>query len=446
MNILHPLPASVAHVDSPRPFPYPLAGEAHPLCVAAKDHLTTWMQADEALWSEASQGKMLGVLVVEQGGARGYLAAFSGTLCQQTVLPGFVPPVFDLMAPDCYFQQEQAAISDINRRLMQQSSTALLAERAERSRALQTWLFQQYHFLNAKGEERDLLDIFGQSVPPGGSGDCCAPKLLQYAYQHDMTPLCLSEFWVGAAPRGELRIHGHCYTPCRSRCLPILSYMLQGLEVEANPLLALYRSQVGALREVFRDASRLVVSKPSGMLSVPGKDADAPSVQTVIRQRYPQATGPLIVHRLDMDTSGLMVMALTEEEYHTLQDMFLHHTIKKTYIALLEHEMPEGQEGEIDLPLRPDIDDRPRQMVDRAHGKRAVTRYRVLGNQHGHARVALYPETGRTHQLRVHCAHPSGLANPILGDRLYGTAADRLYLHAYQLHINETVYTDEPEY
>ena len=184
-----------------------------------------------------------------------------------------------------------------------------------------------------------------------------------------------------------------------------------------------------------------VVDKPAGLLSVPGKD-DLPSVQEAMRQMFPQATGPLVVHRLDMDTSGLMLIALTEEKYHELQRLFLQRRIHKTYHALLEREMPEGQEGDIDLPLRPDYDDRPRQMVDPKHGKAAQTHYRVLGNRDGHALVELRPITGRTHQLRVHCAHPLGLGNPIVGDRLYGTPTERLMLHAKEIEVEGRHFVD----
>ena len=195
---------------------------------------------------------------------------------------------------------------------------------------------------------------------------------------------------------------------------------------------------------VFQGEDIVVVSKPSGMLSVPGKD-DLPNVQNSMKSRFSEATGPMIVHRLDMDTSGLMVLALTDERYHQLQEMFLKHQVEKTYIALLEHPMAVGQEGEIRLPLRPDIDDRPRQMVDPVHGRTAVTLYRVVGEKDGHALVELRPQTGRTHQLRVHCAHPQGLDNPIVGDRLYGTAGPRLMLHAARLRFDSYDFTDNDE-
>ena len=252
----------------------------------------------------------------------------------------------------------------------------------------------------------------------------------------------MAEFWMGRSPRDELRLPGHYYPACRSKCLPILSHMLQGLAVDENPLLRGHEALAAQLRVLFEGDDMVVVSKPAGMLSVPGKD-DLPSVFSSMKSRFSEATGPLIVHRLDMDTSGLMVLALTEERYHQLQELFLHHRVEKTYVALLERPMPLGQEGEIRLPLRPDIDDRPRQMVDPVHGRTAVTRYRVVDNRDGHALVELRPLTGRTHQLRVHCAHPRGLGNPIVGDRLYGTAGPRLMLHAWRLSFESYEFTDD---
>ena len=309
---------------------------------------------------------------------------------------------------------------------------ALQTEREERSQALQKWLFRQVELLNALGQRKNLLDIFSPHIPPSGAGDCCAPKLLQYAYANGLQPLCMAEFWVGASPVGEIRTEGHYYPACRSKCLPILNHMLQGLQVDENPLLDSHLELASHLRILWQDAGMVVMSKPAGMLSVPGKD-DLPSVWSVMKSRFPDATGPMIVHRLDMDTSGLMVVALTEENYRHLQTLFAEHKVEKTYVALLQKPMTVGQQGTISLPLRPDYTDRPRQMVDFDHGRQAVTNYRVVDNTDGHALVMLRPLTGRTHQLRVHCAHSQGLNNPILGDRLYGMPASRLMLHACRL-------------
>ena len=317
---------------------------------------------------------------------------------------------------------------------------ALRQRRRSMSDELQRWLFTQYRMLNARGEERDLIDIFStttHAVPPAGAGDCCAPKLLQYAYSHGLQPVCMAEFWWGESPRQEIRHHLSYYPACRSKCLPILTHMLQGLDVEPNPLTATASEE---LKIVYEDDAICVVDKPAGMLSVPGKD-NVESVESIMRQRWHQYDGnPIMVHRLDRDTSGLMVVARTLEAYHSLQQQFACRTAAKRYEAVLDG-VPALQQGTISLPLMPDITDRPRQRVDMEHGKPSVTTYRVVSTQNHRTLVWLFPHTGRTHQLRVHCAHPLGLATPILGDPLYGrgTAAPRMYLNAAELEITHPV-------
>ena len=512
----HVLPDSVREVHSPDSFTYPFSYEPHPLSIAAASEVRSYVESQSQWSEELSQGKMLGVLVVEKKGERGFLAAFSGTLGGKTLQEYFVPPVFDLMCPGCYFQEEQERISELNRLInglkvqmqpsplhlvaeqeieearkkmteaklrrhqlritlsaeeleekepemiresqflkaqlkriesswkkrleeadhpllvLQAEVKRLQAERQQRSQDLQQWLFSQYVFLNARGERKTLAEIFPSGQIPSGAGDCCAPKLLQAAYLEGMRPLCMAEFWMGASPKDEVRLEGNYYPTCRSKCRPILGHMLQGLSVDPNPLLQGHQELESRLEILWQDCQIAVVAKPSGMLSVPGLD-DLPSVFSSMKSRFPDAEGPLIVHRLDMDTSGVMVVALTPEAYGSLQRQFLRHEIKKKYLAWLECPMVSGQEGDISLPLRPDLADRPRQLVDQEHGKSAITHYRVLENRKGHALVALWPQTGRTHQLRVHCAHPLGLNNPIVGDRLYGKPAERLMLHAQEV-------------
>lgn len=317
---------------------------------------------------------------------------------------------------------------------------ALRQRRRSMSDELQRWLFMQYRMLNARGEERNLIDIFSTTthgIPPAGAGDCCAPKLLQYAYSHGLQPVCMAEFWWGESPRQEIRHHLSYYPACRSKCLPILTHMLQGLDVEPNPLTA---TALEELKIVYEDDAICVVDKPAGMLSVPGKD-NVESVESIMRQRWHQYDGnPIMVHRLDRDTSGLMVVARTLEAYHSLQQQFACRTAAKRYEAVLDG-VPALQQGTISLPLMPDITDRPRQRVDMEHGKPSVTTYRVVSTQNHRTLVWLFPHTGRTHQLRVHCAHPLGLATPILGDPLYGrgTAAPRMYLNAAELEITHPV-------
>lgn len=309
----------------------------------------------------------------------------------------------------------------------------LKAERKTRSAALQQRLFAQFRMLNARGEAKDLCTIFAKTVhkiPPAGAGECAAPKLLQQAYLHGWKPLAMAEFWWGASPKTEVRHHGHYYPACKGKCEPILGHMLQGLTVDENPL-AQRRPHAQTLETVYEDEWLVVVCKPAGMLSVPGKD-EAPSVYGLLHRRYPDAEGPLVVHRLDMDTSGLLLAAKTKRVHQHLQAQFKNRQIQKEYVALLDGLVPHD-EGDIDLPLRPDPLDRPRQVADAVHGKPAHTHYQVLERRDGRTRILFQPHTGRTHQLRVHAAHPLGLHCPIVGDRLYGRPADRLYLHAETL-------------
>lgn len=341
----------------------------------------------------------------------------------------------------------------------------LKALRRQKSDALQTWLFRHFVMKNARGEQKDLIDIFqtdsstllnpsqrkgastsvvadgfsdkdlgksspqrsgngiaaGRLVPPAGSGECCEPKLLQYAFAQGLKPVSMAMFWWGASPRKEVRHHLQCYPACNGKCKPILRWMLQGMDVEPNPL---DQNKVHELEIVYEDEAICIVNKPAGMLAVPGK-SHRESVQSAMRRRYPHATGPLVVHRLDMATSGLMVIAKSLDAYRDLQAQFAKHEIKKRYVAILTKPLSK-KNGNISLPLRPDLEDRPRQVVDDEFGKPAYTYYEQISG----CRVALYPHTGRTHQLRLHCAHKDGLDNPIKGDELYGQRADRLYLHA----------------
>ena len=375
---------------------------------------------------------------------------------------------------------------------------SLQRKRKQMSDELQRWLFAAYRMLNAKGEERDLIDIFREythAMPPAGAGDCCAPKLLQYAYQHRLRPVCMAEFWWGESPASEIRHHLHYYPACRSKCLPILTHMLKGLDVAPNPLAQ--KRHTAEPRVLYADEYILVVDKPAGMLSVPCKEDDSASVSV---EDYIENNSKLKIqnskflkaaHRLDMDTSGLLVLARTEQAYVELQRQFASRETVKRYEAVLSgvpkhttphstfhndvpepitqnsklkiqnsSTQPDGCLEAISLPLIADINDRPRQRVDMEHGKPALTLYNIVEVRVADANTAvayttkkadksltlvhLYPKTGRTHQLRVHCAHPQGLACPILGDPLYGTErADRMYLHAAELTFHHPI-TGEP--
>lgn len=319
------------------------------------------------------------------------------------------------------------------------------------SDALQQWLFSQFRMQNHEGESKDLLEIFRDAalrdypqatiatsriaalkmVSPAGSGECCEPKLLQYAYSLGYKPLQMAMFWWGESPKEEIRHHLHFYPACNGKCKPILQWMLPASTFEPAAVdLSLYNK----VETLYEDREIAVIHKPEGLLSVPGKDAAQPSVYALMRSKYPEATGPLIVHRLDMSTSGVMMIAKTEFAYHRLQKAFLNHQIQKKYVAIISGKViPE--KGIISLPLMPDYLDRPRQIVDHELGKEAITEYEVLEPvDDSHLRIALYPKTGRTHQLRVHCAHQEGLNAPIIGDPLYGNEpATRLHLHAEEI-------------
>ena len=311
--------------------------------------------------------------------------------------------------------------------------SAWKAERKQRSAALQQKLFEQFRILNAKGEEKDICQIFAETthtIPPAGTGECALPKMLQYAYQHDMQPLAMGEFWQGVSPKDEIRHDGCFYPSCKSKCAPILSHALIGLNVEKNPLQD-DKHRDSKLDIIYEDEWIVAVNKPAGMLSVPGKDGLA-SVLERLQELYPDSDSPLLVHRLDMDTSGILLAAKTKEVHQRLQELFATREIKKRYTALLDG-CVKADSGMIRLPLCLNPDDRPRQMVNHELGKPAVTRYQVIRHIEQRTLVSFFPLTGRTHQLRVHAAHPEGLHCPIVGDNLYGKPSDRLYLHAAQI-------------
>ncbi len=312
--------------------------------------------------------------------------------------------------------------------------TARKVERAEHSHALQHRIFSAYTFQNARGETSNLLDLFAVTAhrtPPAGAGECAAPKLLQYAYLNGYQPLALAEFWWGQSPRSTVRRHGLYYPACRGKCAPILAHMVVGLDVDPNPL-AIPVGQEVEVPVIYEDDALLVVNKPAGMLSVIGRVL-GDSVQQRMLERFPDAENHLIVHRLDMSTSGLLVLTKKKEAHEALQRQFLKREVKKRYVALLSGPV-EQDRGRIDLPLSLNYYDRPRQQVDFEGGKPARTNWEVVGRtDHGPTRVHLWPLTGRTHQLRVHCAHLLGLNVPIVGDELYGVMGERLCLHAEEI-------------
>lgn len=343
-------------------------------------------------------------------------------------------------------QREHADLQRLKRRLheaveqaegryaeLEADIEAMRRERHSRSAALQMKLFARFRMLNARGEVRDLYELFAptpQHIPPAGAGECAAPKLLQYAYLNALRPVAMAEFWWGASPAGEVRRHGDFYPACIGKCKPILTHMLQGLDVEPNPLLGIRPPEP---RVVWEDATLAVIDKPGGMLSVEGKSG-VRSVAEWAREKWPDATGPIIVHRLDQSTSGLMVLAKDKDTHAALQAQFIHRTVKKYYTALLEGH-PKQTEGRISLPLKLDYENRPRQMVAE-DGRSAVTLYKVVEYDGERTRILFQPLTGRTHQLRVHAASHMGLDCPIAGDDIYGRGGERLCLHASRLEFD----------
>ncbi|HIQ85032.1 MAG TPA: RluA family pseudouridine synthase [Candidatus Cryptobacteroides excrementigallinarum] len=401
-------------------FTYPFRYAPSPETVEAAKALAARIDASPRLRSIFSEGKMLGVLLTD----RGVLNAFSGLAGGLSVLEDFVPPIFDYGVPDGYFRRREAEIS---------AMPDGIAKGRESAR-LQDWLFDQYKVLNANGEQLSVKRIFARRglVPPGGTGDCAAPKLLQYAYLHGMKPLAMGEFWYGTSHSSEVRVHGHFYPACFGKCGPLLSFMMEGLDVEPNPLDREYEGREPAV--LHADNSIIVVDKPAGMLSVPGRNGVG-SLLDWLAERYGEVHS---CHRLDMDTSGIMVYARNIPCKAALEAQFAGREVSKTYRARLSagsSPFRRSASGTIALPLSPDYYDRPRQIVDMSSGKPAISEYKVLEMlPDGEIDILFHPLTGRTHQLRVHAAHPSGLGRPIKGDLLYGgTPADRLYLHAESL-------------
>lgn len=503
----------------------PFYYQPNEVCLKVQKEIVNYIESKTEWHEEISSGKMFGFLIVENNnGATGYLAAFSGQIQGKENHDFFVPPVFDYLQENGVFKTKEREISELNHKISDlEKSTQLICQQSEaykksqeilkeiadykefmkiaklnresqrsnpefsdeknqkliaesqfqnaelrrlkqrydvennnfiielskhsdtiselknlrkqKSEDLQKYLFENFVMLNAKGEKRNLLNIFKEynnTIPPSGSGECCAPKLLQYAYLHGYKPLFIAEFWWGRSPVGEIRQHRHFYPACQGKCKPILNFMLSGLNVNSNPL---EESKPQDFETIFEDNFIVVVNKPAGMLSVPGKSKRV-SVAEIAKTRF--GSEAMVVHRLDMATSGIMVIAKNLEIYKKLQQQFENHDVKKAYYAVLSGEVNRS-EGTISLPLMPDIADRPRQKVDFKHGKPAETFFKVDTVENGKTYIYLYPQTGRTHQLRVHCAYNQGLNHPIIGDELYGEKAKRMYLHAMKITFTHPV-------
>ncbi|WP_448564684.1 pseudouridine synthase [Thalassotalea ganghwensis] len=524
--------------ELPKKFNYPHYYQPHPLtALAAKelqDYLTTQQEwrHDFGLTDNDSPeaiGKMFGVLLVQNStGEIGYLSAFSGKLADSNHIGRFVPPIYDLLAKESVYQQQNQRINELNQQItalkqskdisiaegklsrlksnadkaLQQfndiAKKAKLARQSKRSQLeqskpanyqeqlgllakesvaykvklkhlknywqmeidnlaqdlsqklstieslkqqrlflsseLQTRIFEQYQFLNTQLETKSINQLFSAAAhpPPAGTGECAAPKLLQYAFQYQLKPLAFAEFWWGKSPKSAIRQHGNFYPACMGKCQPILMHMLNGLEVEENPLQQINTANL-SLEVIYSDQDIVVINKPSELLSVPGKYIKDSAFQRV-KALYPHASGPMVVHRLDMSTSGLLLFTLNPTAHKRIHQQFIRREVKKRYVAVIT-QCIDQQSGTIELPLRGDLYDRPRQLVCFEQGKPASTDWQLISSTESQSRLYLYPKTGRTHQLRVHCAHPQGLNAPIVGDDLYGKAERRLHLHAEQLTI-----------
>lgn len=513
--------SDISNIELPKKFDYPYNYSPHTLAQIATKELQEYLvnQTDfshnfgiKKPEDAKALGKMFGVLVIEQqDGSLGYVAAFSGKLAESTQHKYFVPPVFDVLDTNEFYIKTEEQLNELTHKIVslenasdfieikkvyqetqqlhdnlltkeqskikqrrklrkelakqnnqlnineefylreyevylndkiaplkkvydtkQQQIEELKQKRANISAWAQQEIFKKYAFLNYRGETKNLLDIFTDSTQniPAGAGDCCAPKLLQYAYKHQLKPICMAEFWWGKPLQTSIRKHQNYYPACTGKCKPILTHMLQGVTVEENPLVAQLKEEK-EITIIHEDADLLVINKPHELLSVAGKEIKD-SVFSRIQKLYPKATGPLVVHRLDMSTSGILLIAKNEDTYKALQAQFINKTIQKRYVALLEGVLKD-KKGIIELPLRVDLNDRPKQLVCYKHGKKALTQWETIETLDNKTKVYFYPVTGRTHQLRVHAAHHLGLNIAIVGDDLYGKKADRLYLHAEKI-------------
>lgn len=442
MTLFHPLSYSG---ELPEKFTYPYCYQPHDVAKMAAGEVIRYIEGREEWKDELENGKMFGVLVVKSnGGELGFVAAYSGLLQGRNDHEYFVPSVFDSQSPNGHFKTNERRISALSK-----------AGRQTRQHSinLQRWLFSQYDLMNGVGEKRNVMDVFREyyadskayekkanGVPPSGTGDCCAPKLLQYAFLNGLKPVCMAEFWYGKSPKGEIRHHLQYYPACSGKCKPILTHMLKGLDVEQNPQ---EKAIQGKLEILYEDDYLIAVNKPAGMPSVPGK-IDLPDVVSKLGM-HSAFLKP--IHRLDMATSGILLMAKEETFFKTMQSMFARRDVKKEYAAILTLTKPQtltGDCGTISLPLAPDFLNRPYQKVDYEKGKEAVTKYQIIGRTEDGkgVNVLLHPLTGRTHQLRVHCAHHDGLGCPIVGDELYGNSADRLYLHCKKIEFVHPIYNN----
>lgn len=439
------VPLDVALASLPTVFPTPFRqGAPHPVAGRAAIQLQAHLRAhlpDEVVHGPLG-GKMFGVLVVVDGRGRpGALWGFAGMIRGRRTWPGFVPPACDQAAYDTLWRTEGRQVEALNDAIeaaTEDERAALIQRQQAYSQALLPKLQDTYRLRNARGETRTLEALFRPRPIPGGAGDCAAPKLLQYAHRHGLRPIALAEFWWGDPTPAGGRHHGVFYPACRGKCAKLLPFMLEGIDCEPPPAYGNHGVLDDAPVTVFEDDDLWIVDKPSGLLSVPGRGnamRDCVQQRLQLRAALEDPSWPRLVHRLDQATSGLLIAAKHKPAYVAIQQQFSRRTVEKRYEALL-HGHVRG-EGLIELPMRPDIDDRPRQMHDPVHGKPAITRWKALETSEKQTRVSLWPHTGRSHQLRLHAAHTQGLGAPMVGDPLYGFPDDapRLMLHAAELRL-----------
>ena len=371
----------------------------------------------DVLWSE-SRGHMFGVLeCADDSGNIVALKAFSGQYNGEWLVDGWVPPILDVAEFHRLSDPVDREIKMLDRLIEEQRNPDLIQRRKALSQELMKQIHALYFLTNFRGETKPMTEVFRGGIPTG-AGDCCAPKLLNYAALNGLKLLGLSEFYWGRENRSGTRKHGEFYPACAEKCQPILGFMLCGLSPD--------------IRVVYEDPEFVVVNKPSGLLAVPGKgEENQDCVVSRIKALYPNCIEQPAVHRLDMDTSGLMVLALTADMHRELSLQFHDRQTEKRYIALLDGELRDD-EGTIELPFRLDVENRPHQIYDPVDGKTGITHWKKLSVENGQTRVEFRPVTGRTHQLRIHAASEHGLGVPILGDRLYGsgTKPGQLKLHA----------------
>lgn len=295
-----------------------------------------------------------------------------------------------------------------------------------------------YNFHCIDGKIRSLKEICAEynkgKFPPTGTGDCCAPKLLDYAFSHGLEALSLAEIKL---PQKNKALPDNLVPPCDERCGILLPAML-------------------GLRILYRDDAICVVNKQAGLLSVPGRTEDK---KDCAESRLKRLFGEKVeiaqsaAHRLDMETSGVMILAFTKDARRNLSRQFEEKTIEKEYIALLDGVLPKkgiAARGQMELFFRLDIENRPHQIWDKENGKSAVTEWEILGVERhlspdgglrNVTRVLFRPRTGRTHQLRLASSDSHGFGVPIVGDSLYGRSSDgeRLMLHARKITFTHPV-------